>query len=458
MDVGEFTVMPKAQRLTKAAETSPGEGSGMLRIVLVGRTGLDGRLRLDPAAELLRARTALDAVGELGVVMKQDGVLQNVALVAAESDPGEPGSRREFLDALRRVDPAIRIFWIGDASSAPVEYDGSVGADADVDEIRAVLSGREPGPETVAEMPPEAAPVVPVSEDLSCLIDTLAAGKTGAADCGDEVLVRFLIQGREITDAALDLVRQRLGGRRVALAAEDAAVEPGSGEAAVAWRGRILGRLRSPEVSSEELAQHASWLASWLVLRDQHAQLREAAFEDPLTGAYNRRYFDQFLRMAMEEARKERRGVTLLMFDIDNFKKFNDQYGHGAGDDILRETVRLLRSVIRPSDKVCRIGGDEFAVIFHEPTGPRTPSSRPPSDVCQIAARFQGEVAAQRFPKLGREAPGPLTISGGLATYPWDGATPESLLARADELAMQSKRMGKNCITFGPGAEGPRTL
>jgi two-component system, cell cycle response regulator len=75
--------------------------------------------------------------------------------------------------------------------------------------------------------------------------------------------------------------------------------------------------------------------------------------------------------------------------------------------------------------------------------------------VCHIAERFQREVAAQRFPKLGREAPGPLTISGGLATYPWDGATAEALLARADELAMQSKRMGKNCIAFGPGATGP---
>jgi two-component system cell cycle response regulator len=112
--------------------------------------------------------------------------------------------------------------------------------------------------------------------------------------------------------------------------------------------------------------------------------------------------------------------------------------------------------VIRPTDKVCRIGGDEFVVIFYEPTGPRTPASKPPSTVYEIAQRFQQEIAAHKFPKLGREAPGPLTVSGGLATYPWDGSSGEALLARADELALQSKRQGKNAILLGPGAERER--
>jgi len=67
--------------------------------------------------------------------------------------------------------------------------------------------------------------------------------------------------------------------------------------------------------------------------------------------------------------------VTVMVFDIDDFKTYNDQYGHEAGDDILREAVRLLRSVIRPSDRVCRIGGDEFAVISYEPSGPRQEGS-----------------------------------------------------------------------------------
>jgi diguanylate cyclase (GGDEF)-like protein len=486
----------KAQ--SKSAPASPPGDSIDLRIVLVGRTGLDGRLRLDPRVELLRAANPLDAVGETAEAARHAGDGPVVVVVSAASDPGAPpapgraedlGKRREFLAALRRSGPQVRILYLDDHGHAPDGYDGTLKPDAGADVIRAVLNGRAgnvpmpdgPAPDSAGASQPatngapaaaaQALPETPAvdvslpvqppagspAEDISRMMDMLAAGKAAANDTGDEVLVRLLLQGRDITDAALDLVRRRLGGRDVAFvmpgrtAAADG--QATMHEASVAWRGRMLGRLRSPNVTPEELAPHASWLAAWLVIRDQHAQLREAAFADPLTGAHNRRYFDQFLRMAMDEARKERRGVTLLIFDIDDFKQFNDRYGHAAGDEILRETVRLLRSVIRPSDKVCRIGGDEFAVVFHEPTGPRTPSSRPPSDVCEIAERFQREIRGHRFPKLGREAPGPLTISGGLATYPWDGATAESLLARADELAMQSKRAGKNCITFGPGAE-----
>ncbi len=140
------------------------------------------------------------------------------------------------------------------------------------------------------------------------------------------------------------------------------------------------------------------------------------------------------------------------MFDIDDFKKYNDEYGHDAGDEILSEVVRLLRSVTRPTDKVCRIGGDEFAVVFHEPEGPRSPDSKHPTTVHAITRRFQQQVISHKFPKLSGCAPGTLTISGGLATFPWDGQTPAELLARADERAMESKRQGKNAITIGPGA------
>jgi diguanylate cyclase (GGDEF)-like protein len=280
--------------------------------------------------------------------------------------------------------------------------------------------------------------------------------------------VRLLLQGRDILDAAVAAIRGRLaarGGRDVVFVSAGwdgaggggaEAVSPagaGAVEASVSWRGRVLGRLRATGATAADLQPMASWLASWLALRDQHAQLREAAFTDSLTGASNRRFFDNFLGVAIEQARRDRQPLTLLMFDIDDFKQYNDRYGHGAGDEILVEAVRLLRSVVRPSDKVCRIGGDEFVVVFHEPQGPRVAGSRHPSDIFQIAQRFQRAIAEHKFPKLGREAPGVLTVSGGLATYPWDGNTPELLLARADELALQSKKQGKNVITLGPGAE-----
>ena len=122
------------------------------------------------------------------------------------------------------------------------------------------------------------------------------------------------------------------------------------------------------------------------------------------------------------------------------------------GDEVLRETVQLLRSTIRRGDHVFRIGGDEFVVIFSDPDGPRNPGTSPPDSVDQIVRRFQSQVFRMRLPKLGLDAPGTVTVSAGLATYPWDGLDAKSLLSHADQLALQSKRSGKNLITFGPGA------
>ena len=180
---------------------------------------------------------------------------------------------------------------------------------------------------------------------------------------------------------------------------------------------------------------------------------------DDLTGAWNRRYFERFLQAAVERAQGQRHTLSVLVIDIDNFKYFNDRFGHAAGDEILKETVRLLKSVIRSGDRVCRIGGDELAVVFYEPSGPRESGSKPLESIEQITARFQKQIAEARFPKLGPQAPGKLTVSGGLATYPWDGRTVAELVAHADDLAMSTKRAGKNKITFGPhaGEEAPGT-
>ena len=92
-------------------------------------------------------------------------------------------------------------------------------------------------------------------------------------------------------------------------------------------------------------------------------------------------------------------------------------------------------------------------MIFYEPQGPRDPESKPLESVYQIAKRFQQQICTHRFPKLGAEAMGTLTVSGGLASYPWDGHDADSLLEQADMLAIESKRNGKNAMTLGPGAE-----
>ena len=176
--------------------------------------------------------------------------------------------------------------------------------------------------------------------------------------------------------------------------------------------------------------------------------------KDELTGAWNRRYFDRFLARVLERATQGRQQVTLLVFDIDDFKRYNDAYGHAAGDEILREVSAMMRSSVRDHDVVARIGGDEFAVIFWDAGERREAGSKHPGDVRAAAARFQKAIVNHKFPKLGDEAAGHLSVSGGLAGFPWDGRTVDELVSFADAMAIRSKRAGKNAITFGPGVDG----
>lgn len=220
---------------------------------------------------------------------------------------------------------------------------------------------------------------------------------------------------------------------------------------AVTYRGEPFGVLHAQSPASE-LAAWAGWLGRWLAMEQRIRRLHEQAMRDELTGVWNRRYFHQFLDRVLPWAQRDRSQVTVLVFDIDDFKYYNDAFGHPAGDDILVNVGQLMQSLVRDHDVVARIGGDEFAVIFWEAEGPRKANSRHPQDVLDVAHRFQDAICQHRFPKLLDEAASTLTISGGLASYPWDGRTTEELIANADANALTSKRQGKNVITFGPGA------
>jgi diguanylate cyclase (GGDEF)-like protein len=273
----------------------------------------------------------------------------------------------------------------------------------------------------------------------------------------DEPIVRAMLKGKPILKPAILQINTRLGRSDITLLEPNA---PGAGLGVPVVVGdKAVGVLCCDDErwlntnGRALLATHASWLSTWIRLELQQSELRKCAFTDPLTGAWNRRYFERYLAAAIDQARAVRQAVTVMVFDIDSFKHYNDAYGHGAGDEILTETVKLLKSVIRPSDRVCRVGGDEFAVIFYEPQGPREEGSKPLESIYQIACRFQHQICNHRFPKLGAEALGTLTVSGGLASFPWDGHDASSLLESADRCAMESKRQGKNAITLGVGAE-----
>jgi len=196
------------------------------------------------------------------------------------------------------------------------------------------------------------------------------------------------------------------------------------------------------------------------------AELSRLAIEDDLTGAKNGRYVREFCRQIIELAKQQDLNVTLLLYDIDNFKRYNDTYGHSVGDMILKQAVELMKSCCRSHDVVGRIGGDEFAVVFWDRPSEQVEAERKkdssaeglkaqerrlsqgnhPREAMFIAERFRKELGSTRLPLLGPAGKGVLTISGGLASFPRDGGTAEELFVQADAALLEAKRSGKNRI------------
>jgi diguanylate cyclase (GGDEF)-like protein len=194
-------------------------------------------------------------------------------------------------------------------------------------------------------------------------------------------------------------------------------------------------------------------------MRNRIEILEKLAMEDELTGVKNRRFVKEFLRQIIERANKMSLQVTLLVFDIDNFKNYNDRFGHPVGDNILKQAAVLMQKCCRRQDVVGRVGGDEFAVVFwnipqnkvirfdvENAQDRRSVVSEHPKEVINICERFRSELNNTDLPALGAEGKGILAISGGLATFPHDGLTVEQLFLQADNGLLEAKRSGKNRV------------
>jgi diguanylate cyclase (GGDEF)-like protein len=166
-------------------------------------------------------------------------------------------------------------------------------------------------------------------------------------------------------------------------------------------------------------------------LRKNREELERLSTTDTLTGLGNRRYLMNLLPQEIERARRAAQPFSILMLDVDHFKKYNDDHGHQAGDDVLARVGRVLRDSIRPYDCAARYGGEEFLMIL---SGASLDHAR------ESAERIRERVRAEQFEG------GPVTVSIGVAEYPSHGDTEKAIIAQADAALYKAKRAGRDRV------------
>jgi len=154
---------------------------------------------------------------------------------------------------------------------------------------------------------------------------------------------------------------------------------------------------------------------------------------DYLTGLYNKRYFDDALIREFNQAKRHKRNLSILLIDIDDFKKVNDNYGHGMGDEVLKNLAKIIQKNTRKEDTICRTGGEEFTLLL-----PDTPSEGAFKVGEKIRIEFNNE-------KLGSDF---LSFSGGVSVFPKDSDKAEEIVYLADKAMYYSKYLGKNQISI----------
>jgi diguanylate cyclase len=185
------------------------------------------------------------------------------------------------------------------------------------------------------------------------------------------------------------------------------------------------------------------------VIRESLSQSEERARTDTLTGLPNRRALEEFFRNAQAQAMEQDQPLSVFLIDIDHFKQFNDKFGHGVGDQVLRLVGKALRDRVREYDLAARYGGEELIAVL--------PGAD--LDICKAAAeRLRGALAECKITRrsTGEALPG-ITVSIGVGQFQF-GETMEDLIDRCDRALYQAKKRGRNCVVTEREIEPERAV
>ncbi len=184
------------------------------------------------------------------------------------------------------------------------------------------------------------------------------------------------------------------------------------------------------------LAFITALIIKYLIKSRDFEQQYKLATTDGLTDLYNHRYFQDQMKMNVEHSKRYETNFSLIIIDIDFFKKFNDTYGHQSGDAVLRQVAQILKRNVRATDIVCRYGGEEMSIILPN-TG---------KDEAQMTAEKICKIVSEKQFKLNNDKETHVTISLGVSTYPFDGETPTNLIDAADKRLYNAKNNGRNQV------------
>jgi diguanylate cyclase (GGDEF)-like protein len=211
----------------------------------------------------------------------------------------------------------------------------------------------------------------------------------------------------------------------------------------ICFRERVLGVIGIGHVAfpvgneSDSMRMIANLAGVALINQAMLGEAKDKANTDSLTGLNNRHYLQHMAQTFVEKALRENTPISIFLFDIDNFKHYNDTNGHDAGDKLLVELSDLARSVTRKNSVIIRYGGEEFLVVL---------PAISKEEASVYAERFREKVSSHPFPHRENQPLGCLSISGGIASLPADGETIFKVIQHADRALYQAKSDGKNRI------------